>query len=244
MAAGPHPVFIEPSDKSAKIWRYMDFTKYVAMLESQALYMCRADQFEDPFEGALSQGTIDHWKAQTATLNLNDEQRQHPFRLFRNMRHWTYLNCWHMSEHESAAMWKLYSKSDEAIAVQSTFRHLAAALPGDVYLGMVIYVDYDSTPIPMGNTFWPYVHKRLSFEHEREVRAVMAKTPGEGDRFDHSKVPDSIGELVPVDLQDMLEAVYVAPYCGAWYFDLVRKVTERYGLQLPVKKSRLADTPV
>lgn len=244
MASAPHPVFIEPRDRNAKVWRYMDFTKYVAMLESQALYLCRADQFDDPFEGAISQGAIDHWNAQTAALTLSEEQRQQPFKLFKNMRHWTYLNCWHMSEHESAAMWRLYSKSDEAIAVQSTFSKLSAALPDNVYLGVVLYVDYDKTPIPMGNTFWPYVHKRLSFEHEREVRAVMASAPGEGDLFDHSRVPQSIGELVPVSLSDMLESIYVAPYCGAWYSDLVLKVTERFGLKLPVKKSRLADTPV
>ena len=36
----------------AKLWRYMDFTKFVAMLNNKALYFCRLDHLGDPFEGA------------------------------------------------------------------------------------------------------------------------------------------------------------------------------------------------
>jgi hypothetical protein len=39
-----------------------------------------------------------------------------------------FVNCWHMNEHESAAMWRLYSQADEAICVQSTFARLADAV--------------------------------------------------------------------------------------------------------------------
>ena len=42
-------------------------------------------------------------------------------------KHWpkyNAINCWHMNDHESAAMWKLYLKSNEGIAVQSTYETL------------------------------------------------------------------------------------------------------------------------
>ena len=37
----------------------------------------------------------------------------------------TAVNCWHINEHESAAMWDLYLKSNEGIAIQSTYQKLA-----------------------------------------------------------------------------------------------------------------------
>ena len=38
---------------------------------------------------------------------------------------------------------------------------------------MVKYVDYDKVPIALGNHFFPFVHKRLSFAHETELRAII-----------------------------------------------------------------------
>jgi hypothetical protein len=34
------------------------------------------------------------------------------------------ISCWHMNEHESAAMWKLYSSSNDAVCIRSVYRHL------------------------------------------------------------------------------------------------------------------------
>ena len=33
------------------LWRYMDFTKFVSLLEKSALFFPRADKLGDPFEG-------------------------------------------------------------------------------------------------------------------------------------------------------------------------------------------------
>lgn len=43
----------------AKLWRYMDFTKFVAMLNNKALYFCRLDHLGDPFEGAKGSKVLD-----------------------------------------------------------------------------------------------------------------------------------------------------------------------------------------
>jgi hypothetical protein len=51
-----HPAFVQPSDFSAKIWRYVDFAKFVSFLDSSNLYLARLDQMPDPFEGSLSNG--------------------------------------------------------------------------------------------------------------------------------------------------------------------------------------------
>jgi hypothetical protein len=52
MPADAHPTFKAPANREASLWRYMDFTKYVSMLEVKALFLARVDQFGDAFEGA------------------------------------------------------------------------------------------------------------------------------------------------------------------------------------------------
>lgn len=41
-----------PSDETV-IWRFMDLAKFVSLLKDKALFMTRADKFEDQFEGAV-----------------------------------------------------------------------------------------------------------------------------------------------------------------------------------------------
>ena len=57
--ASEHPVFKAPSDPKTTLWRYMDFTKYVALLESEKLFFARADTLGDPHEGSVSSATVD-----------------------------------------------------------------------------------------------------------------------------------------------------------------------------------------
>jgi len=57
--AARHPDFEQPDDLDVKIWRYMDFSKYVRLLSTKSLFFpsakTLADPLIDPFEGALTQ---------------------------------------------------------------------------------------------------------------------------------------------------------------------------------------------
>lgn len=43
-----------PLPDNSILWRYMSFTKLVALFSQEALFFSRCDAFDDPFEGALS----------------------------------------------------------------------------------------------------------------------------------------------------------------------------------------------
>jgi hypothetical protein len=45
-----HPAFVPPDDLDVKIWRYMDLTQFVSMLEEKGVLFVRADLFDDKFE--------------------------------------------------------------------------------------------------------------------------------------------------------------------------------------------------
>jgi|GEM_PF-2370283 len=44
-------------------------------------------------------------------------------------------------------------------------------------IGIINYIDYDKEPHSLrGNTLLPFLYKRVSFEHEKEVRAIFWDT--------------------------------------------------------------------
>ena len=43
----------QPRDTNIKVWRHMDVTKLVALMETRSLHFARADTLEDPFEGTF-----------------------------------------------------------------------------------------------------------------------------------------------------------------------------------------------
>lgn len=175
-ARSDHPVFTPPADVNAKIWRYMDLSKYLSLLECGALYFSRADKLGDPYEGAMS-----HSNRQMRPSVYGDAIHASAFemRAFQLQweRQWTFVNCWHMNEHESDAMWRIYARTTDAVAIQSTYAKLFQVLPSQAFLGVVKYIDYDSEWMPEGNLFYSFAHKRKSFEHERELRALIQDAP-------------------------------------------------------------------
>jgi hypothetical protein len=241
-----HPVFREPADPNVKIWRYMDFWKFVSLLEEGKLYFSRADRLGDPLEGSFPQQNLQerpHWYGELVkkyednglSVRFPHVQAPLPFLdalsfLRRWFCQWTYVNCWHASEDESAAMWQLYAGRDHGIAIQSTYGRLRACLPQDVPAGHVQYVDYLSatTTIPEGNLLWPFVHKRKSFSHEQEIRAVIQSYPLENGSIAVGKCNSGEGVRVPVNgLDALIEKIYVA---HASFADVVKGVVDRYGL--------------
>jgi hypothetical protein len=145
-------------------------------------------------------------------------------------------------------MWEVYS--GHGVAVRSTFLHLCAsfgAVDESVYVGEVSYIDYRTQAINPGNTMNAALTKRLSFEHEREVRAVVSRIPedwksGTPDAEKYAKSQPA-GVYVSVHLDTLIDGVYVSPGRPRWFRDLVGSIMRRYGLDKPVETSSLDERP-
>ena len=235
--------FDPPADTTIKVWRYLDFTKFVSLLDSRALFFARADQLLDPFEGSLPRANVEG----------SPERFGHPpdsdvltrlAAMRERVRRQVGISSWYINAHESAAMWSLYLKSDEGVAVQSTFRRLTDAFRGydsPVHVGMVRYIDFEHEAIPWGsNVLFPFLYKRKSFEYERELRAIVWEPPVDG----RSHLTDNYGAAAPVDLEGLVERVYVAPAAPRWFAALVSSVITRYGFEMPVEQSILGESPL
>ena len=225
-----HPLLYPPPD-DAVLWRYMDFTKFVSLLEKSALFFCRPDQLGDPFEGSISPGT--------PPIVAGERQVGSPIRHGTFDLRWATrlvrVNCWHMSEFESEAMWRLYTRERDGVAIKTDFARFKEALVGEesVHVSLVSYLDYRTASIPFGNALLPLLHKRISFQHEQEVRAVYTEIPAE----------DVIGGYYEVDLVGLVVEIVVAPFAEDWFIDLVRSIAERHGIGDRVRPSTLSDAP-
>lgn len=79
------------------------------------------------------------------------------------------INSWHINDGESDAMWKLYSKNDDGVAIQSTFEQLKKSInksPKEIYIEKVKYIDHDTWEMKDGealNVFIPFILKKKMF---------------------------------------------------------------------------------
>jgi hypothetical protein len=229
----PHADLSTPRD-DARIWRYMEVGKLVSLLSSAMLYFCRLDLLRDPYEGLPNSFTRDEWK-------YSEVRPGEMERLFAASRLWTYANSWHVNEYESAAMWDSYLKTAEGIALETTFGRLrdsfAAEQSHQIFIGMVKYIDYETTAVHGNNGFQMAVHKRKSFEHEQELRALVWLLINKGTDLSASP-PDGVN--VRVDVPCLIRKVYVSPSAGSWFVDVVAALLDKFGCgAIPVIQSRL-----
>lgn len=264
-----HPEFLAPEPPHAKIWRYMDLAKFLSLLDRHCLYFTRLDRLSefDPFEGYYTHLNLasdklrfenmpDEWKEssgikdeKTFSLIIDGNKRLREFAKYH--RSVTFVNSWHIKEHESAAMWKVYLSNNEGIAIQSTYQRLIESLAAyndfEVYVGKIKYIDYEKEAIPVRNMLSPYVYKRKSFEYEDELRALIW-TPqyGKNNILDPqgNKLAITFGLYVTVDIERLIDNIFVAPNAPSWILEVIRSVTNKFGIAKPVTQSNLASTPV
>jgi hypothetical protein len=227
-----------PPKLSTKFWRYMDFTKFVSMLEKDKLFFAFADRMNDSFEGGYSRGNEELREQVNKALG--------PFEITaketQRRRESTALSCWHANQHESAAMWQLYSSANESICIQTTFKQLRSCMPRGVDIGEVQYVDYETEWVPERHPILPFLYKRKTFDHEREYRAVCAVSQMNGFESSDFEITDS-GGVVDARPAEVVQRIIVAPHVRPWFRELVEQVVSRYELGIPVEPSTLEIRP-
>lgn len=249
-----HPSFKAPTNKDIRIWRYMDLAKYLAILQRRSIFFPRATLLGDPFEGSstipmvASRNYIEQNKATDPALAAYKDSPDGLFSiigdLFKSNVEKCMISCWHMNEHESAAMWRLYLSANEGVCIQSTYRRLRSCLPKCIFVGEVNYIDYNTDSFSQLTLFDAIVHKRKSFVHERELRAVFWELDGTPGAQPYKTKIEPAGLWIDVDLPSLIEAVHISPTAEPWLSSVIQEVTAKYGLHVPVTQSALAGSPL
>lgn len=239
------------SSNNLTIWRYMAMSKFLDLLVNQRLYFNRLDFFDDKFEGIWPSNSIVS-SDERQRIDREIKQKKLDGCLAENVQpveystHCAFANCWYVGALESAAMWRLYSDSNDSIAIKVKSPQLVNAVKECLKnfkntsvlwkVDLVEYVDYhDETTHHQHKEKWPCFLKHKSYEHEKELRAVIL-----GKRNVDGLVR---GIYVPINISEFVEEIIVSPYASPWFFALVKEVVGKYHLKKPVIESKLSNSP-
>lgn len=240
------------------LWRYMDFSKFMAMLMQKGLYLPRASSMDDKFEGAAGLARREHvWDEHyleryreivsgpgpngTPITASPEEIEREAQRLLRSTKAAAVssrsrpISCWHANAGESEAQWRLYCPPHTVgIAVKSSVDRLWNAMSAEpkAVVGRVHYLDFNTAFAVTGRD--RIFCKRASLSHEREVRAVILEDDGH---------EDTSGRLVGCDLAALIEVVVLSPFAPEWFGRMLSDVISMCGWSIPVVESELLAPP-
>ncbi|MGA2144750.1 MAG: hypothetical protein ABSH49_07295 [Bryobacteraceae bacterium] len=230
----------------AVIWRFMSLAKFLSMLYNRALHFAVLSSLNDVLEAAPPRLPDD--------ATVHDRMRAW-YRWQRN-RHMVFVNCWHVSQSESAAMWALYATQSEGVAIRSTFGEASKAfglreaglLGSTVQAGMVEYIDPEAelVPEPTSNVVLAALKKRHWYAYESELRFMYIKTenylrPPTGSQCEPGAAAQN-GLWIQCDLQKLIKSVVLAPSAPAFLGDVVAEACRQSRLDPSVQqRSRLRE---
>lgn len=212
------------------LWRYMDFSKFVNMLTTDCIWFNRIDKFEDKYECTYpSANKIKRKEIYGDTTPIPQEIYDAIEGYGKNR---LFVSCFHCNEYESSAMWKIYSK-DAGVAIKTTAKRLKDCFNNeerDIEITKVCYIDFDKDFMPEGNVFYWGMHKRQSFEYEKEVRCFF---------LNQDTIIDVPGVYITVDFAKLVEEIYISPDAPSYMQFTVENLLKRFGYNIPVIKSQL-----
>ncbi len=195
------------------LWRYMDFSKYLSLLEKQTLYFSRADHFQgsDPYEGSQTMSEMCNEALNKRTLsllypNLDQDGIHLLFKdLSTQLMKKSYINCWHMNDYENLAMWRVYTQANTGITVKTKFHDLKKSLEHSqesIWAGVVRYVNFvDRDDIPQAGPIDKLLlRKSKYYEYENELRLIYNI---------ENPLHEKLGVEIPVDLDVLIHEIYV-----------------------------------
>ncbi len=244
-----YPGSLDDLSGETVLWRYMSFAQYMSLLETESLFFSSIAKLDDEFEGSLPLGN-----AELRPIMMTGVPPRKHATLLREVqelakasRRSIVVNCWHRSERESAAMWRLYAGWREGIAIKTTVSSLNHSFTGggaQPFVLPVHYVDFCEDTIDETNFFTRYLTKSKSFEFESEVRAIEIDIPMKDGEVDQSpEAHQRPGVTRAVNVGRLIEEVIVAPGADPWFVELVQRVTARPVPAAPVRPSALSAAP-
>jgi hypothetical protein len=220
----------ERNDDHEMIWRYMSIAKFAAIIKNgHTIFFPRPFKFDDKWEGwyppSWYNSSLNYYRQQGWDV---EETKAHFRKRSLIHRYAHFVSCWHMSDYESAGMWKLYGMTDKSIAIQTTKGDLKECLrPENV--GDMIYYD-PSDVVNCKTMFGPsdILMKRINFSYEKEYRiwftddALVGKIEG-GEQVDENILSAGVPKTI-TKFPDLLRQVVVAPGASDSFIDEVKSL--------------------
>ncbi|TAL63078.1 MAG: hypothetical protein EPN88_12705 [Bacteroidetes bacterium] len=223
------------------LWRYMDLPKFVSMLETKGIWLARADTVKDKHEGKMPDEMRANIENAYASGKLEDNQKTDiknadDFQdyLVKN----TFISCWHKNFDENMAMWEIYGKNSNAIAVQTTVKKVRDSVDPSGLQGFSLImkdVQYKNADEVKGDINYEecFFRKRRPYEYEKEVRISL-------DTYDvrapTKKNPD--GFVLSCELNMFIEEIIVHPDSDDRFFNVVNSICSKYDIHASISRGK------
>lgn len=238
-------VLTKPKDTNATIWRYIDFTKFISLLQKRKMFFPKAVSLQDPFEGATTKANIFIRKSNYP--HISSDIFKGTMKHMEVIKESIYVNCWNISEEETNLMWASYVEENSGVAIQSTFKRLKSCFHTNsnlkIRIGKVKYIDYyktDNFNELVGYLY--FLHKRKIYKYENELRAMTLLMGHQKNKALEEDFTDK-GIFVPINLDMLVEKVVVSPNAKIWQVNLVESLMEEYGVIKIVEQSSIYKAP-
>ena len=221
----------------------MDLAKLISLLDTKAIWLARADTFRDKHEGrfpdemrSLIEKAYESFRADDPSPVKDAEDFQDY--LLKN----TFISCWHKNIDENMAMWEIYGRDTNAIAVQTTVSRIrdgtdSSGLNGHSLLFKpVVYQKAEDVPgvLPYEDCFF---RKRPHFAFEQEAR-ISLDTYSPATRTKNT----SYGYQLQCSIDMLIESIYVHPDSAGWFLAVVQSIIKRYAVNAEVKCGAFGNT--
>lgn len=227
-----------------KIWRYMSIEKFLYLIMNRKLYMSQAAAFNDPYEGVVSDSI--RYSEKSGKSEQEQEAIRDKYNKWQKKAKKCYVSCWHINKNENVAMWKLYADEKSGVAIQSKIGNLIKSMScndekksksskSSMYLGKVKYMnfnyeqdhDYNGDGFEISKIVDVLFYKRFEFGCENELRLVKEYDSEIGNN----------GYEVDVNLEALIEKIYVSPTAPEYYKDIVEGILKKYKYEFEVVQS-------
>jgi hypothetical protein len=233
--------FLEQPADDARLWRYMTPTTFLSMVLGRSLFLSRLSSFEDPFEGVPPRAVIEAMRQRREGRSPEDVRRLEAWKdMIERCRATICASCWHVGDEESEAMWKLYGRFEDGLAVVTTLGSIRRAFEDEEITGGL--VDYSGREFEAGTTDenllqWATT-KRPSYKHENEFRLLAHRHVNDADDGDQA------GVRLSVDPRILIEEVVLSPRMQRWQVDLFRSLLRTLEIDRPIRESSLLMPPL
>lgn len=227
-----HNTFQINRTKGLPLWRYVDFWKFLDLINNSKLFFSTVELMGDQNEGRIPDFIYEEIKKQ----NPHNPQNADAYKEFTEIlyRKKILISSWSANESESFAMWKMYAKEKLGIGIKTSLENLKLAFKNvekDIYIGEVNYFDENFPKYDISNTFFTFLNKHKYYEFENEVRCVTVQNSKETNY-----------KLIDVDLNELIQEIYISPAAyDKGMIDILEFLREKHQLNFKIHVSGVND---
>jgi len=234
--------------RSDTIWRYMSVAEIISILDRRRLIFrqFRSLRRDDRAEGAIPKDLY----ARDRILQGDSRAKAQGIRANADLRHCTYVQCWHQATREHTAFWSIYGHRGVAVRTrisslkQQTFwRQLSLNGEGVVYADTWAEAEQKGLRVPEGITpnRGAMLRKRRAFSWEKEWR-IFYKPPTTRHGVLDARLPANEYEIarkewrakwsqyeeLEIESVEWISRVIVAPGAPKWVLESISSIATRH----------------